>query len=220
MTMTHTYTRTETRPAHIMIDLETLGTTPGSVILSIGAVAFDPIDGFIESVPETHDGRFSANVDIQSAIDYGLTVDGSTIEWWHRQKKSAWDKHREKILPLGVVLSSFGQWVDRFKDPQAPDNHPRVWGNGATFDISLLDAAYDRVKILESPYSHRHVRCYRTLRRVARMHGVDTADHEETTHVAVEDAARQVRTALRIFAALRSMAYVPNSENDAELEER
>lgn len=35
----------------MMIDLETLGLEPGSVILSIGAVVFDPNAGWVPDLP-------------------------------------------------------------------------------------------------------------------------------------------------------------------------
>ncbi|POO54357.1 hypothetical protein CPJ18_02345 [Agrobacterium rosae] len=59
----------------LMIDIETLGTAPGSVILSVGAVTFNAETG------EFGEGFYAA-VEPQSAVDMGLTIDVSTLKWW------------------------------------------------------------------------------------------------------------------------------------------
>lgn len=59
---------------HCMLDLETFGTKPGSVIRSIGAVMFD-LDG--RTGPE-----FYRNIDEESCVKAGLTYDPSTVSWW------------------------------------------------------------------------------------------------------------------------------------------
>lgn len=70
----------------VMIDIETLGTAPGSVILSIGAVAF-----VRDRMPE--DWReFSSVISVESSKSCGLTTDQSTIDWWKRQDSYA--RHR------------------------------------------------------------------------------------------------------------------------------
>ncbi len=67
---------------HIMVDLETLGNTPYSVVPAIGAVIFTK-DEFVDS--------FYQKIDVKQQLDLGLTVDASTLEWWMSQN----DKARE-----------------------------------------------------------------------------------------------------------------------------
>ena len=70
------------RLGHVMVDLETFGNEYNAVICSIGAVEFDIETG--------QTGReFFRKVDIQSGLDKGLSVNGSTIEWWLMQSQSA-----------------------------------------------------------------------------------------------------------------------------------
>jgi DNA polymerase III epsilon subunit-like protein len=65
---------------HLMLDLETLGNKSNSAILSIGAVEFDLETG------ET--GReFYQRIDLQSCIDKGLIINGSTFYWWITQNE-------------------------------------------------------------------------------------------------------------------------------------
>lgn len=57
---------------HVMIDTETLGRTPGSVVRSVAAVEFDPQTG------ET--GRQKVwKIDLADSIRYGFKVEASTL---------------------------------------------------------------------------------------------------------------------------------------------
>lgn len=58
----------------VMVDLETLGRRAGCVIVSIGAVKFDPKTGFVDV-----DNSFYKAITVESAMRYGLTVDPSTL---------------------------------------------------------------------------------------------------------------------------------------------
>jgi DNA polymerase III epsilon subunit-like protein len=55
----------------VMLDLETLGHTPGSVIVSIGAVKFGG-----GKILDT----FYHRIDAQSCVEHGLKMDVSTVE--------------------------------------------------------------------------------------------------------------------------------------------
>lgn len=61
---------------HIMIDVETLGTRPGSVVTNIGVCAFDiEADGWA-------DPGLEIGLNPQEQIDLGFKVDWDTIRWW------------------------------------------------------------------------------------------------------------------------------------------
>lgn len=110
-----------------MVDTETLGTKPGSIILSIGAVAFMP----------TGDGigdKFYANIDSDSCKEVGLTFDQSTVDWWTRQGEAAKKALTDPVpAALGIVASQFAAFYRRYAGG--------IWSNGATFDIPLIEAA-------------------------------------------------------------------------------
>ena len=69
---------------HIMIDLETLDTSPSAAIISlIGAVKF-------RSATQTPLGdKFYLPVSIQSNLDEGRTISGDTLRWWMNQDDGA-----------------------------------------------------------------------------------------------------------------------------------
>ena len=58
-----------------MIDTETLGRTPGSVVRSVAAIEFDPQTG------ET--GRRKVwKIDLADSIRYGFRIEASTLKWF------------------------------------------------------------------------------------------------------------------------------------------
>ena len=65
----------------VMLDLETMGNNSNSAIIAIGAVAFSLDSGVYD--------KFYANVHLQTSLDAGLKVDGSTVEWWLTQSENA-----------------------------------------------------------------------------------------------------------------------------------
>lgn len=124
---------------HVMLDLETLGTRPGSVILSIGAVEFDLRVGL---------GReFYVEISQYSSRHIGFTVDQDTVDWWEEQSAEARGLLARTssggLLPH-VALQQFNAWL-------SPD--PLVWGNGAAFDNALLREACARCWVGVSPRS-------------------------------------------------------------------
>ena len=132
---------------HLMLDLETMGNKSSSSIISIGALEFDIKTG--ETGKE-----FYVNVDLQSCLDLGLNVDGSTIMWWMRQE----DKARKaldngNVVSIKEALLMFSAFCN--KDYE-------IWGNSARFDLGLLQDAYDAARI-PICWDFRKERCVRTL---------------------------------------------------------
>ena len=67
----------------VMIDMETLSTNPDCVILTIGAVRFDPRgDGVAERL------ELRPTIDEQTE-EFNRSIDPDTVEWWGQQSESA-----------------------------------------------------------------------------------------------------------------------------------
>lgn len=161
-----------------MLDLETLGNRPGSVIVAIGAVKFgngEIIDSFY--------GR----VDPESCIALGLRMDCSTVMWWLQQESAARLEITKPGKPLAQVLLAFSAWL---ADPDA-----EIWGNGAAFDNVLLGDAYDRAQ-LPRPWKFWNDRCYRTVKNIRPDVPMPRAG---THHNALDDAKSQ---AMHLMALL------------------
>lgn len=173
----------------IMCDLETLGTKQNSAFISIGACQFDPETG---KLGET----FYANVDWDDALKTrGVT--GSTIRWWLRQSKEAQDRVCALGKPLKEVLAAFGRWLRK-------DGVERcIWGNGACFDVSMLENAYEQTFGVV-PWNHWAVRDVRTIVDLAAgIVSRDSVPFEGTQHDALADAVHQAKYVSVMWAKMR-----------------
>lgn len=194
---------------HLSLDIETLGTRPGSVIRSIGACLFDPAQSDRVNAASP---SFYANITHESCTDAGLTVDQSTIDWWKKQPVEARRALLDNQMSLRDALESLVAFC-RIEGVRF------VYGYGATFDPVLLEAAayavneLDRYKPLDpladteangptivlpwaKPGGHRMVRCARTILSLA---GVDLNKfpRQGQHHHALDDARTQAN-ALRV----------------------
>jgi DNA polymerase III epsilon subunit-like protein len=165
-------------PTAIMLDLETLGTRPGSVIVAIGACKF---------AGRGAGDTFYARVDPASCERVGLRMDAETVTWWLRQGEEARKELTKRGEPLPRVLRRFARWVG--------DKTADVWGNGANFDNALLGAAYDAAGI-PRPWHWMNDRCYRTAKAILPR---VPARGAERTHHALADAVRQAEHLLAMF---------------------
>lgn len=165
---------------NIMLDLETFGTGPNSVIRSIGAVRFDE-QGIKDS--------FDVNICHGSCLNYGLKVDQKTFEWWDCQSEEAqsYFENTEK-KPLNDALDLFKEWL-------GPD--AIVWGNGSDFDNVILSNAYNKVQ-KDIPWNFWNNRCYRTIKALNKDVEFERLG---TYHNAVDDAKSQ---ALHLIKILRN----------------
>lgn len=166
--------------AHIMIDLETFGTAPGSALRSIGAVVFDPVTGHLGET-------FYRNIKRASCEAAGLTVDPQTEAWWSRQSLAARAALDVDPRAIGEVLGAFAAFCDSARDPL-------IWGHGGNFDEPLLSAAYRAVG-MPPPWKYWNGRCTRTIYDAA---GVKPDRAAGVHHNALDDARNQ---ALAVHAA-------------------
>lgn len=164
----------------VMIDLETLGNKSKSALLSIGAVEFNIETG------ET--GReFYYVIDLQSCLDLGLIINASTFYWWLQQNQSARDAvSKDKKLPLSDVLQLFDTWM------QDCIRGVKIWGNGARFDIGLLEDAYVACGHDEMPWDFRSERDVRTLVAFAPEIKANLP-FEGTLHNPIDDSKHQIK---------------------------
>jgi len=138
---------------HVVIDLETLGTRPGSVVLQIGAESFrlnpselNPISGF------------SLCIDPELSRAAGFTVDEETKHWWHNQNpETRRDVFSGTTSPFQALME-FGTYLKGLGDK----SRVYVWGNSPRFDCGLLEAYYHHYA-LEIPWEFRNERDLRTL---------------------------------------------------------
>ena len=168
---------------HIMLDLETMGTVPGCVVLSIGAVFFDQ-NGlgkeFYQVVSRAH------------SQELGLKESADTQAWWARQSPAARkvieDAEAKDAPTLHAALDAFTKFLKL-------DTNVKVWGNGADFDNPILACAYD-VAALKQSWIAWNGRCYRTLKNIAPGPKLERVG---TYHNALDDAKSQALHAIQLF---------------------
>lgn len=167
-----------------MLDLETMGTRPGSVIASIGAVAFDPRTGVLGA-------EFYRAVSLASCQRLGLRFDADTVAWWLKQGDAARAALAAAEVPLADAIQDFtGFWRSvggRF-----------IWSHGANFDEPLISAAYRAAGHLV-PWKYWDSRCTRTIYDLA---GLKPDRAAGVHHNALDDAKSQARAVVAAFAKL------------------
>lgn len=117
---------------HVMIDTETLGRTPGSVVRSVAAVEFDPQTG------ET--GRQKVwKIDLTDSIRYGFNVEASTLKWWMMQSDEA---RREFVEGAETPLEDFLEDFMQFIAATDEGNDFTLWCLQLDFDVAMLRSMY------------------------------------------------------------------------------
>lgn len=120
-----------------MIDIETLSTEPHAVILSIGAVLFDPYNQ--NTAEELSEYTFYTNVTIESQRHRHVSKD--TQDWWKTQDPAAWEALQYDQMPLVKALEGLHHFHNTRTGLKTPKVH-RVWANSPSFDCVILDTAY------------------------------------------------------------------------------
>ena len=172
--------------------METLDTSPNTVILTIGAVLFDPKgQGVVERL------ELRPTIDEQTDV-YNRTISDDTLRWWSEQSKEAieeamGDRDRVTFKDCMEQLYKFC-W-----------NRKAVWSNGAAFDVVVAETAFRQLDI-RIPWPFYTVRDTRTLYDIA---GVSLKDGGHvTTHKAVEDAEHQAIIVQKAYMKLMKAGIV------------
>jgi hypothetical protein len=171
---------------HIMVDIETLGTRPGAVVLSAAFVRF------------TDEAHMTLNLSIPDQEALGLEKDESTCAWWRDQEAKhpgAWAAATSNPMSLSIALSYIGKWLDW----ACQGDEMQLWCHGATFDAPLLGEIYRRAGI-RCPWNFWSIRDTRTLYDLALINPKDYAI--PPPHIALNDAIGQTRAANAALAIL------------------
>lgn len=165
----------------VMLDLETTGTRAGCCILSIGACTFNKERTFTESISRI------------TCLDAGLKDDPNTLNWWDKQNKDVRDLAFNGRVQLVVALGAFSDWL---RSLGVPKSKVYVWGNGAKFDLGILEAAYVACR-MEYPIDYRNERCYRTLKNL--YTNIKEGPFKGNKHDPLADALNQAEHASMIL---------------------
>lgn len=166
-----------------MIDIETLSIKPNAVVLTLGAVQFDPFNHVEHYFSEKY-FRF----DIDEQIELGRDVNEETVEWWGKQS----DESRvEALSDEGrVVFDVYSKELTKLVVQSK-----RIWAQGPVFDMGILENLY-RQKSTPIPWQYYNVRDSRTLLKALG----DSRNAGTKAHNALEDCKEQIRAIKRVVA--------------------
>ena len=191
---------------NMMIDIETCGQRPSSPVLSIGAVFFDPATGTIGD-------EFYAAVDPVDAFHHGVP-DGSTFKWWMEQPDAARKAAVGGKKPLADALSDLASLGDR----GAKWSEIKVWGNGPSFDMTILEYAYHRALGRSAPWSFWNVFDCRTVAALAGKRAPKIATSAGVYHNALDDARHQAQWVSAMWREIKGLGSAPVAQSSTLLD--
>lgn len=170
-----------------MMDLETLSVRPNAVILVIGAIKFNRGETWNENLKKNDIKKtdsFYRLIEIDSCIKEGMHVDPDTEKWWHAQHTSV--KYDALIntdrIPLRQALEEFCKWF-------GSNQRTKIWGNGSSFDCTILGEAYKICKMIP-PWKFWLERDLRTITDLGCVRMCDLPQYQK--HNALYDCYRQI----------------------------
>jgi inhibitor of KinA sporulation pathway (predicted exonuclease) len=169
----------------VMLDIETLGIRPESVILTLGAVKFDPFE------PRKITTGLYLRIDVDEQITRGREVNEETVTWWGRQpdhirEEALGDSDRVSVEEMVRQLNKFLVAVDE------------IWCQGPSFDIVILENIYRQYQISPN-WKYHQIRDSRTLFQV---HGDPRDKNAAGLHNALEDCVSQASGVQKIYKDL------------------
>lgn len=172
-----------------MVDVEAAGLPPTGALMSIGACFFD-------LHTQTIGPTFNRTIHLASSVKHGGTMDASTVLWWLRQDPKAQKAVAYGGEPLDLELGDFSKWIAE----HCRHEDVRPWGNGASFDLTIVGGAYKRLD-MTTPWHFTNERDFRTVRCQNPQVEYDPSKKGDEAHNALADAIFQCE---HLFAIKRS----------------
>lgn len=174
---------------NVMIDLETLSTHKNAAIIEIGAVEFNKNTG---EIGETLDIVINPN----DWCNNDRHVDGETIQWWFKQdsktrKRFITKQNYIEYCTLKLALQKLRYFIIDC-DTVDDDKNVVVWGNGSSFDIAILESAYEHVGI-QIPWKYWSVNDVRTIVDLNPKIKENTKFEKGIRHNAISDCQYQIK---------------------------
>lgn len=166
-----------------MVDLETMAVSPRAVVLTLGAVTFNPF------TDEIYDELYF-KIDLDDQDKLGREIDPNTLDWWAKQNAEVME---EAFSPDGRV--SLETAIDQFhKFAWGCD---KFWSHGAVFDLMIIEDIYRQLK-RPIPWEFWRLRDTRTLFDLADPEMEKSAEQ----HNALFDAVRQAKGVQTVYRKL------------------
>lgn len=189
---------------HVMIDTETLGLTPGSVVRTVSLVEFEP-----------HTGKTGRKqtwvINLQDSIKAGFRIEAGTLKWWmmkSEEARKAFVSSPENEISLVSFVSEFEQWFKQYGDKVA------LWGLQIDFDPAMIRPylAYYHMFIMREdsynlPWNRKCMVDVRPFMEAYRC----IHPEQQTVHTSMDDCMMQIDAVAEIFRSLEK-AVVPDDK--------
>lgn len=177
-----------------MLDIETLGTKPDAVVLSIGLVEFNPYD---LQDPFEYIKSIYYELEIQSQLNvHNRSIDLNTLSFWMNKDpeflNGIINQSRSSMRGSENALKMISLELDKLDI---------IWCKGPAFDTVILENLFNQYD-MPAPWAYYNVRDVRTMYDVGELLGVDLPDFEGRKHNALDDAIHQARCVNAVCRAL------------------
>jgi exodeoxyribonuclease VIII len=169
---------------HLMFDLETMAVTPRAVVLTLGAVTFDPY------TDEIYDDLY-LKIDIDDQDKLQRDVDPNTLDWWAKQDAGVMEEafSSDGRISLEDAVTAFHKFAWGCN---------KVWSHGSVFDIVIMEDIYRQLN-RTPPWNFYDCRDTRTLFDLADPEMEKSATQQ---HNALFDAIRQAKGVQTVYRKL------------------
>lgn len=181
-----------TEVKHLMIDIETLGTSLGSVVTSVAVVPFTMHGG-----AATRCESLIRAMHIGEQLVKGRTIDPSTIRWWNQQSVEA----RRAAFSGSCYFDAFLTDLRAFL---GQCDYQYLWCKGPAFDAAMLESLLETFEVAPSPFEYRRWRDVRTM-----CDGVEKPAFDGTPHDPYDDCVNQIQHVCKAWVcrALEPVEY-------------
>ena len=167
-----------------MVDLETMAVTPRAVVLTLGAVHFNPYGN-------GYGDKLYLRFDLDDQDKLGREIDPNTLDWWANQDPKVMEEafSPDDRVPLKDAMDQFHKFAwgcDAF------------WAHGSLFDIAILEDLYRQIE-KPVPWQYWQIRDTRTIFDL----GWNPDMPQASKHDALQDAIRQSVGVQNIYAKLK-----------------
>lgn len=116
---------------HAMIDIETLDTSPGAAVLTVGACKFDP-----HNTVEPHSKTLWRPA-VEQQLTAGRIVSEDTLNWWSKQAADVRESTftEDGRIPLEQFFSELNKYLV---------GADKIWCQGPQFDMVILENLFDQ----------------------------------------------------------------------------
>lgn len=173
------------QPRMMMIDLETLGVTPKSVVFQLGYTIFTESEIYARKI-------FHFNP--LSQLMKGRSVEKGAVEFWQQQPETVWKTAKLDFESTAAI---------HLRDDWKEHSIQKIWANSPAFDLIIWEDLC-RDFGLTVPWSHKDQMDMRTLKQIGLTLNISGPDRKDPTHNALQDAIDQtefVQIVLRLIRA-------------------